>query len=53
MNVVHQVIHKSCQREEAGGGPEVSVLSRLSINNNNNTNNNKNNSIRDYLVNKF
>ena len=46
MNVVHQVIHKSCQREEPGGGTEVSVLSRLSVNNNNNVNSNKSNSIR-------
>ena len=53
MNVVHQVIHKSCQKEEPGGGPEVSVLSRLGINNNNNINSNKNNSIRDNFVNKF
>ena len=49
MNVVHQVIHKSCQKEEPGGGPEVSVLSRLGINNNNNINSNKNNSIRDKM----
>ena len=54
MNVVHQVIHKSCQREEPGGGTEVSVLSRLSVNNNNNVNSNKSNSIRDNnFVNKL
>ena len=55
MNVVHQVIHKSCQREEpsGGGGTEVSVLSRLSVNNNNNVNSSKNNSIRHNFVNKL
>ena len=54
MNVVHQVIHKSCQREEpGGGGTEVSVLSRLSVNNNNNVNSNKSNSIRHNFVNNL